>query len=194
MFKKMMLVGSMALAALAFALPVSAASANWIDAETGEPIAANANITFTGPAGFKLKSGTTGADANLDISVTLEKGTTTGKVTSFKDTNCKGKGAFAGLTCTGTPVGLPWNVTKVGDQITIENFELDTHYYSPLDPTHTSPVATSVLKGDLWATPDEPFAISLVQLSNDGAVTFNGNPVLFQGVLNVTPAGTYGTT
>jgi len=192
MFKKMMLAGSMALAALAFAIPVSGASANWT--HEGSPLASDAAVTFTGAANFNLEGSATGAHANVDIGVTLKAGTTTATVTSFKDTNCTGTGALNGLRCTGTPIGLPWDAHIVGDNITITKFELDTHYYSPLDPNHTSPVSTTVLKGNLWATVDDPEGISQVTIENDGSVTANGSPAVVHGLLNVSPAGTYGTT
>lgn len=193
MFKKMMLVASMALAALAFALPVSAASANWT--HDGEPLGSNANVTFSGAAGFNLEGSETGATANLDIGVTLVAGTTTATVTSFKDTDCTGKGALAPLRCTGTPLNLPWDAHIVGDDITITNFQMDTDYWSPLNPTHSgNPLATSLLKGNLWARVDDPEAISEVTIGNDGELTQSGNPIVVHGLLTLNPAGTYGTT
>jgi len=184
--KKVVLLVSMALAVVTFAVP--AASAAWTHA--GTPLGSNAEVTFSGPSNIELVGGAVGVHAIVHAKVTLEPGNTA-KVTAFDDTNCTGTGQLNGLTCTGTAENLPWIAHIEGGKIKITNIKLTNHYYSPLDPGHTAPVTTTVLTGNILATPNNPKSISSVSLAGEGT-TMNGMPGLFGGTLGVAPAGTYG--
>jgi hypothetical protein len=200
MFKKMLLLASMALAVVAVAAPASALG-NWT--HEGEPLAANANVTFSGPANFESKTAEGGAHANLSATILLEAGTTTGKVTSVSATNCTGTIKLNGITCTSTfetaagkPVSStdPWIVhcNPSTGVITITNIKITNHYYSPLDPSHTTTLQTTVLTGNIIATPNNREAIGTVTLAGEGTLVNGVAPATVNGDLTASPAGTYG--
>jgi len=186
MIKRMTLLAGAALAVVAFAAP--AASAAWT--HSGATLGENTNFELSGPMNFEVV-GWAGFHAGVIADVTLEPGKTA-TVTSFKDTNCTGTGGLNGLTCTWTAESLPWIAHIEGGKIKITNIKLTNHYYSPLDPSHTMSAATTVLTGNILATPNNAKTISSVTLAGEGTIA-NGNPALVNGTLGVTPAGTYGS-
>lgn len=186
MIKKMLLLASMALAAVAFAVPASA-SANWTANQA--PLTENAVVEFSGPASFQIP-GTAGAEATIHAEIELKAGSTTGTVLSFTDTSCKGTLGFAGLTCTGTARNLPWHVEVNGPDLVINDIDLLTHYY--IGSHSETPVRQSVLAGDIIATPDDPEAIGTVTLSESENTTASGVPAVVDGDLAASPEGVYG--
>jgi hypothetical protein len=185
MFKKMMLLAGMALALVAVAAPASA-SANWLHG--GNPIATDQTVSFSGPMRFFTAQA--GLEATIHMHATLKAGTTTAVINKFEATGCKGTGALLGTTCTKTAVGLPWTA-HVTPSNAIEITDVELHYLYWAGPHSGAPVATSVIVGDITATPDDAEAISSVSLSSSNA-TANGNPAVVEGTLGVSPAGTYG--
>jgi hypothetical protein len=97
-FKKMLLVASMALAAIAFAAPASASALEWTD--EGEPYAGEASDTLSGKLSFgNPAAGQSKFGCTVHAGVSGEGGSSTGTLTSFNVTTstCAGEGAFA--TC-----------------------------------------------------------------------------------------------
>lgn len=201
MFKKTLLLASMALAVVAVAAPASAL-AGWT--HEGKELEGEGHLTFAGPAEFEAPAAGAGAEAELNATVILEEGST-GKVTSVSASDCTGTGNFFPLTCTSTfeatkgtgwaPVSStdPWIVhCNPGGTITITHIRITNRYYSPLDPDHTEVKATSVLTGDIIVTPHDPSAISTVTLSSENAVVAGVGAATVGGELTATPAGTYG--
>lgn len=181
--KKMLLLASMALAAIAFAAPATA-SAEWT--HEGEPIGDKANISLSGTVGF-AGAGGAAFECVVHSSVTLEPGTT-GTVKSFQITTntCKGTGPLENcVLANDTVIGLPWVVHTNGTAMTITDVTITNHY---VDNTPACPVHTTVLHfASATATPDSTSAMSSVTVSGtatSGAVAF--------GSFAVTPAGTYG--
>jgi hypothetical protein len=96
-FKKMLLVASMALAAIAFSVPASASALDWT--HEGGPFSGTRSDGLTG----KLSFGNPALGQNkfgciVHISLTANGGSTTGSITSFDHTTstCTGEGSFAG--------------------------------------------------------------------------------------------------
>jgi hypothetical protein len=116
MFKKMMLLASMALAAVAFAVPASASALEWTD--NGAAFEGTASDTLSGFISFgnpEAKQTKFGCVSHAGFSVT--GGSTTGSLTSFTPTTgtCKGEGAFTGCELvedvTTIPAGTQIHIT-----------------------------------------------------------------------------------
>ncbi|MBK5218513.1 MAG: hypothetical protein JJE35_01820 [Thermoleophilia bacterium] len=187
MFKKMMLLAGMALAVVAVAGPASA-SASWLNDH--KAIEADETVTASGPAAFAIP-GVAGASAKIHVNLEMTAGKTTGEITSFSATECLGTGGFTGLTCTTEPRNLPWTVHITAENtIEITDVELHNEYYLGAHiPANTK--ATTILVGDILATPDNAQTMSTLTLSNINA-TANGNAVTVTGDQTLSPAGTYG--
>lgn len=191
MIKKMMLLAVSAAAVIAFAVP-AAASANWT--HSGSELAEDATVSFSGPASFSVGEGAAGWSWEIHAKLELTAGTTAAHVLTFEDSDCTGFGQLANLTCTGTPEGLPWTAhidPETGD-IRITNIKLTNHYYSPLDAEHANPLTTTVLTGNILASPETASAISSVSLSGENTFA-NGWPATVEGTLSASEPGTYGT-
>ncbi|HYH54513.1 MAG TPA: hypothetical protein VD761_10320 [Solirubrobacterales bacterium] len=188
MFKKMLMIASMALALVAIAAPASAL-ADWtqggVPLEEGE----NPHVFFSGPAAFFVPSAGAGAGATLTATIQLTGGSSTAHVVSLKADNCKGSGKLAGLNCTSTFTFD--DVDCTGGQLVITDVVVHNKYYSPLDPNHTSPVASSTLTGDIDAAPDNSEEIGSVSLSSENAES-SGALAEVSGNLAASPAGEYG--
>ncbi|HEX6603028.1 MAG TPA: hypothetical protein VF030_10340, partial [Solirubrobacterales bacterium] len=176
MFKKVLMIASMALALVAVAAPV--ASASWL--HDHKPLEENAEVEFSGAANFAIP-GVAGAEATIHVGVELEAGTTTATVTSFEATNCKGTGGLAGTTCTTVAEGLPWTA-HIASNNTIEITTVRLHNRYWAGPHTGTPVATTILHGDIRATPDNAETISSVTLSNINALA-NNTPATVGGTL-----------
>jgi hypothetical protein len=200
MFKKMLMIASMALAVVAFAAPASAL-ADWTHGEA--PLEGEAHVTFSGKANFKVPLAKAGAEAELTVTGFFQEGST-GIVTSIVAHNCKGLEALAGTTCTSTfesttpngtydPVSsaapLTMHCNSATNTITITHVRVSNRYWA--GPHSGTPVKTTVLTGDIIATPNSSEAISSVSLSSENA-TVEGAPATIGGTLAASPAGTYG--
>lgn len=181
--KKIVLLASMVLAAIAFAGPAPA-SAEWT--HEGEPLEGNVNISFTGNVGF-FGAGGAAIECEVHAAGILEPGTT-GTITSFAPTtnSCKGTGVFAGCVVeSDTAIGLPWVMHTDTSKITITDVTTTYHFVAD---TPNCPIHTMVLHfSALHATPNNITAMGSVAISGtatSGAVT--------AGTLAITPAGTYG--
>ncbi len=191
MFKKMLMIASMALAVVALAAPASAL-ANWTHEE--KELEENATLTFSGPAGFACAACEAGADAELTAEITLEAGSLTGKVTKVSAANCIGTGKLANTTCTSTFEGLPWTVhaNPLTGKLTITNIKITNNYWAINVPHTEKPLSTTVLTGNIVATPNSAASISTVTLAGEGTVVNGVAPATVSGDLAASPAGTYG--
>ncbi|HYH54514.1 MAG TPA: hypothetical protein VD761_10325 [Solirubrobacterales bacterium] len=189
MFKKMLIIASMALALVAIAAPASAL-ANWT--QSGVPLeeGENPHLSLAGPAAFTVPAGEFGVSATLTATIQLTGGTTTAHIISLKADNCKGSGKLAGLNCTSTFTYGDVDCIS-GGQLVITDVTWHIKYYSPLDPNHTSPVASSTVSGDIDAAPDNSEEIGSVSLSSENAES-SGATGEVTGNLAVSPAGEYG--
>ncbi len=169
MFKKILMLASMALALVAVAAPASALAV-WT--HENNPIEENATETITGKASFNVPASGAGAEAELTAEVELEAGTTTGTVKSISAHGCVGTGTLLGTTCTSTFEGLPWTVHAISnDTLQITNIKIHNHYYA-LNKAHTpeNVVATSTLTGNVLATTDTANKIGTLTLSGQGTI------------------------
>jgi hypothetical protein len=116
MFKKMMLLASMALAAVAFAVPASASALEWTD--NGSAFEGTASDTLTGFFGFgNPEPGKTKFGCVVHFGFSVTGGSTTGSLNSYTPTTatCKGEGAFTGCElvedATTIPAGTAIHIT-----------------------------------------------------------------------------------
>jgi len=161
MFKKMLLLASMALAASAVAIPAVASAEEW--GHEGNPIEAPVTIHLTGNIKFEQTGpGSPSMSCPVTANIKLTPGTT-GHVTNFGVTNtagCTGGGALAGcqvesVTSTASEAS-PWSATLSGGAVGINGFDV-TNVYKKAE---TCPVAGStVIDGgagqEAIATPTE---------------------------------------
>lgn len=147
MFKKMMLLASMALAAVAFAVPASASAFEWTDegapVEGEAPTTASGFLSFGNPAPGQNKFGCV-----VDVGITAEEAGA-GKLTEFSPTTstCKGEGpAFAKCSLKEDSItGLPATVTITGTNTLTINGTLVLHnvYSGPECPVEKSTLTVS---------------------------------------------------
>lgn len=179
MLKKLTLLAAAVAALVAFAVPASASANEWLN--NGKPLEAAETVELSGPAGFAVGGGVAGAHAVLDAVLELEPGST-GTVTELTVKECTGTGLLAGLTCHGTPVGLPWTVhCNANGSVTITSMHL-TNVYTPEGAT-----ANTTLKGNVVAT-GTGGSLNSVTLAGEG-VTANGNPATVTGTLTAATQG-----
>lgn len=193
MFKKLMLLAASVAALVAIAAPAAAqAETPWFMNGGGGVV--GEKVTLSGPAAFEVP-GVAGAHAT--VHATLQLGANgSGTVTAFHVTGCTGTGQLNNLPCTATPTFPNWPATalkngKIEINIPAAN-PLHNLYYT--NPQHTgTPVATTVLSGQVIADPDARGAISAVTLTTGVDVTANGNPAIVTGELEVIEnPGTFG--
>jgi hypothetical protein len=178
MLKKLMLLAMAVTAIVAFAVP-AVASAGWTEEE--KPLEAPAEFEFTGPAQFTVSEGAAGAAATLHVKVNLTPGST-GHVTSFVATECKGLGALAGLVCDSTAQNLSsWAIHCSKGSLSITGVDIHNKY----TPSGLAPDTT--LTGSISAKPDNSLAISSVTLDEISAEA-NGSPAQVSGSLAVVGA------
>jgi ABC-type amino acid transport substrate-binding protein len=186
MFKKMMLLATMALAVTAAAAPASAL-ANWNDG--GVAITANKTIAFSGSATFTSSLGGISCSEGT-ASATIEPGTT-GKITAFSADNANTKCTTSGLLASCkvkangvTAEGLPWIIHDIGTAITITGVKITT------DLEGCSLGSVIIGPGTVTATPDNTAKVSKLVLSGTLPSSLGAN-VTVGGTLLATPA-TYG--
>jgi hypothetical protein len=128
MLKKMMLLASMALAAVAFAVPASASAHEWT--HEGAGFAGNLEVGLNGFAAFGGPGENFGCATHADA--TLEGGTTTGEITAFNINTaaCAAEGNFVGCELeSATAEGLPWTIHITAEtKITITNAVIHNHF------------------------------------------------------------------
>jgi hypothetical protein len=181
--KKMALLASMALALVAFAAPATASALEW--KHEGKKLAANASISFTGPVGFTSAFGNVSCETAHGTGV-IKPGTT-GTITAFDGTNCKGSGLLTGCTVDDTALGLPW-VTHITGAKTFSITGVKIKNVFTDDPFCV--VDETTLEGSITATVDNAAAISSATLS--GTLNSSLGTVNVNGTLQGTPAKTYG--
>lgn len=106
--KKMMLLASMALAALAFAVPASASAYEWTVFGGSEPVTEGqvASDPYEGDFGFLFQPGNTGYTCHADLMLNGYgpdgNGVSTGEISDLKldPESCQGSGAYAGCELT----------------------------------------------------------------------------------------------
>ncbi|MFL5898669.1 MAG: hypothetical protein ACJ76D_09455 [Solirubrobacterales bacterium] len=200
MFKKMILLAIMAVAAIALAAP-AIASANW-SMETN-PLAGNETVTFEGETRYEGPLGSWTCPESV-AEVELEAGTSTGSVTGFSaNTATCVVGGSLGAACTSSGlVGIQktgsWGVSTNGSDITISGIDLD-NYFAFTGHPGCPPIVT--YEGSLTVTVDNPHAIGIVTLEGGLTTTaFNGvgfedvGTSTISGEWEASPAGTYGIT
>jgi hypothetical protein len=194
MLKKIMVLASMAVTAVAFAAP-AIASAEWTDAT--KKVEVPREVSFTGPAAFTGGIGGITCN-NTHATATLTPGSTA-TVNSFIVTNptteCTETGGLAFCTTHSvTSTGNPWTAHTNTVDITITGVKIDNTMSGAFCPYHEL-----TLKGDVTVTPDNPHAATLGHLGGTMGV-YNGTTTAFvQNVtvshtVNVSPSGTYGIT
>jgi hypothetical protein len=129
-FKKMLLLASMALAAVAFSVPASASAQEWT--HNGASFIGHKTDTLTG----KISFGNPAPGANkfgcvAHAGLTVFGGSTTGEIENFLPTTstCTGEGIFAGCQLIeDETTGLPHPVHTIGtDELTVEEAEIVIH-------------------------------------------------------------------
>ena len=192
--KKMLLVASMALAAVAFAAPGMASAAEWT--HEGEPLAEEVTVQFEGTAKFEDQEGNGVECTDAYADVDLEPGST-GKVTSFGPTNvsnCHVLGSL-GSVCSleeVTSLALPWEVDVNAANFTITGVHIINHMSGGFFCEVAIGSAKEItLSGNVTATPDNTAAISSITLSGSLSSSLGGS-VVVSGTMQGTPAGTYG--
>lgn len=193
MFKKFTLVASMALAALAFAIPVSAASANWTT-EGSEELVKN-TMELRGWAEFVNTSTGAGIRCNdVDASITLKEGTTEGSVAKFIATNpeteCEGTGPLAPCTVTNvTALMQPWSAVTTGAVVDISGVVIRNTLTGPEGCPEEITIGPALPTDIVTATPDEPTAIGSVTLGG----TLGGGTLAVSGELTALEPGMFGS-
>jgi hypothetical protein len=187
MFKRMMLLATMALAVMAAAAPASAL-ANWNDG--GVAITANKTIGFAGSATFTSSLGGISCSEGT-ASATIEPGTT-GAITAFSADNANTKCTTSGLLASCkvkangvTAEGLPWIIHDTGTDITITGVKITTDLEGSCGVS-----SVTIGPGTVTGTPDNPAKVSKVVLSGTLPSSLGVN-VTVGGTLFATPA-TYG--
>lgn len=184
MRKKLGLIAGMALAALAFAIPVSAASANWTHETV--PITNNETMHLTGTMGFDNGAGT-GFDCEVTANLEMTAGTTAGHVRNFTvfTNTCVGKGVFVNCKVkSATPAGEPWAAAIVGGTVRINGFDL-TNVYENCPAESTTIIDNGA--PEVIATPDNNEAIESLKITGTAAGGLN-----ITGTLAPTILGTWG--
>jgi hypothetical protein len=183
--KKMLLLASMALAAIAFAAP-AAAQAEWT--HDHEPLSEPATIHFHGDARFFVPFvGSFGCEVHGTMEATPGDEAHVTQFTPYTNT-CSGTGALTGCQLEKHSATVPWDAhanTTSGD-ITVTNATLFNNYVpgSCLFGTETSHLEFD----EVTLTPDNADTINSVELSGvDNTLGAEAS-----GTLDVTPAGTYG--
>jgi len=130
--KKILLLSSMALAAIAFAVPATASATNLTWTDDHVHIAGDDEFTqgFEGPLSFDTPFGSFGCE---EVTVAVVATSTGATIEEFKPTTntCTGTGAFVNCELTNDTFNTPWQVsttttdlvvTKTGGDIEIHNF------------------------------------------------------------------------
>ena len=205
MFKKTLLLGSTALALVAFVVPASA-SASGMFLHEGNEITETKEVEFTGHIGFKL--GGNGFMCHAHATAEIE--TNGGSIASTENGGiqigeCEGTGQFAGCTVSEASSETALSLTPTthveggenkGD-IDISNVHIFNAYEGALCPLVEATV-TSDPSAPVTATPNNSNAISSLTLSGpvvvDLVTVFGPQEVTSEatGELNATPAGTIG--
>jgi hypothetical protein len=194
MLKKTMLMASMAVAAIAFALP-AVASANWT--HNTNAIASPINLSFSGTASFVGELG--GVSCSESTATAEATVGTKAHVKSFgadnPTTKCKASGGLAFCTVqTVEATGLPWEAHTNTSAITVTTVHIDNTFSGAFCPYHII-----TLYGDVAVTPDNPHKAKTGTISGT-LKAYNGTSNAFiqnvtaSGTLNVTPSETYGIT
>ncbi|HEX5763707.1 MAG TPA: hypothetical protein VFY04_11385 [Solirubrobacterales bacterium] len=183
--KKMLLLASMALAAIAAAAPAAQAQGEWT--HEGEPITESKEVTFAGTVQFTVVGSSTGVHCKNSHAVAHFLPGGKGEVTTFEGKECRGTGFLVGCTTVHPKSeGLPWPITANTNQ---------TGTISEVNIVNTMtgsfcPVSSTTLTGNVIVTPDNPEETSSVTLS--GTVMTSQGEAEVAGTLSVSPAGTYG--
>jgi len=194
--KKIMLLASMALAAVAVMAPATASAQGFQIADAGVPVKTGTKVTLSGTAGFE--NTTLGVGVRCTVHATLEAETSTVGHTQFTITTntCVFTGAFTS------------GCTTVSDEPVYENAGAGTHegWVTEAASANTLSITDVTINATndgfpcvlgsvelafekITATVNNAAAISSVTLSGTG--TNGGVSVCAFGTLNVTPAGTY---
>jgi len=149
MLKKMMLFASMALAAIAFAVPATASALEWT--HEGAKFAGTAEDTLSGKISFgNPEAGKTKFGCIAHAGVSANGGLPTGSVTSFTPTTetCEGEGLFAGCELVSdSTTGLPAGISITGtNTLTLSNATIVIHNeYNAACPVAKSTLTVSHL-------------------------------------------------
>jgi hypothetical protein len=193
MLKKMMLLSSMALAAVAFAVPASA-SAQALWAHDGVPLS-HETVTFSGFAEFHLIDSPVPASFGCVVHATVtiyNDPEAHGDVTDFEVTTetCEGTGVLKGCQLIGhsnTAEGAgSWTVDVTTEHFTITNVQITDAFNEGC----AAPGAILHFP-EITAAPDNAEEISSVTISGLGESTGSGRAEA-TGTLTADQPGTYG--
>jgi hypothetical protein len=129
-FKKMLLLASMALAAVAFSVPASASAQEWT--HSGASFTGHKTDTLTGKISFGNPApGQNKFGCVAHAGLTVFGGTTTGEIENFLPTTstCTGEGIFSGCQLiSDETTGLPHLVHTLNtDELTVEEANIVIH-------------------------------------------------------------------
>jgi hypothetical protein len=177
MFKKMMLLASLALAALAFAVPASASASGHFTDNHG-PVTGSVTASFSGPATFVVPN-VASYECIVHATVTVE--TAGGTIKSFEPTKntCVGGGALT--NCELTSATATGELTPTATDIDIKNFTLLNTFASPC------PIPVVHATGELTAIPDNTTTISELTVEGSLAITGGGTMEVHAELSTETP-------
>jgi hypothetical protein len=189
--KKMLILASMALAAVAFAAPASASAATWVHWTEGEEESVS-TITedFTGFAKFSVvgaEGNNFGCTVHAHVNGTTEGGVAHATVTSFEITTstCKGEGTFTGCELESDSTTTPWTVDVSSTDFVVTNVGITNNFKNCLVPP------ANLSFPEVTASPEpEATKINCLKLSGNG---LNASAVIkASGTLCAYHEGTYG--
>ncbi len=209
MFKKMMLLASMALAAFAVAGPASASAHEWTDNEAG--FSGHLTQGLTGFISFgNPEAGQNKFGCEAEVTLTMEGGSSTGQVTAFNVNTaaCAHEGElFEGCELVeDQATGLPWTVHITAEtKITITNAEVFNRYENCASGLTTAKVTapdvtvtgtnagapTTINTVSVLGTPQAGTTAHLVFHSPEGPVEVT-QPVFAFGSLTANTLNTWG--
>lgn len=140
------------------------------------------SVAIAGTLNWTGSLGSTNCKVNGSLS--LEAGTSNGKVPSLTTSECSSGGALAAACgkSTGLTINsLPWTLVDEGTTIAVKGVSISIG---------TTTCGYGTYTGELKATPDKTGAISLTTLS--GTLSNGGSTISWGGEWNWSPAGTYG--
>ncbi|HWM63898.1 MAG TPA: hypothetical protein VNP96_07920 [Solirubrobacterales bacterium] len=184
--KRIILVASMAFAAIAVAGPASASALEWT--KHSAPLEANEKIGLTGTLELVIPTGAMDCEVHAEAKLTAN--TSTGEVEKIEITTntCKGTGSLTNCQVVNdTVAALPWTMhITAALEITITDMTITLNNKAGTG----CPIPATVFHiPTVTAKPDFTEVISSLELSGAGT---GGTGITMNGSLSVTPKATYG--
>lgn len=191
--KKMMLLATTAIAAMAFAVPAGA-SASGMFYHNGAELKGTANVNFSG--GIAFFTGLGGIECVGHAEAELK--TSSGSVKSLVITTstCKGFGAFAGCKVIGDEPTTPWALTPTANVIDLQGVVIHNEFEEIAGGPGCGAEFATINFENVTLTPNDKTKIGSVTVSGEGIVEVFGLELEAEalGALSVTSgnSGTYG--